>query len=570
MKKSSKIQIIFCFLVILSFVNAVNSQIIEPDNIFSPFYVQQSDYSIYNEDRDLLHYQSALDFPLIEFDATHQYPGIEVDISQPFITDYRGERVITNYDEILMNEDNIKSYKFETVDGKYLFIQTMTLAVDFATVTRSNFGIPPTYLYKVDNIVGTAFGTVDEPFKRYTHDYTYFDGTEWITISRAELPFGVLYAKVKHDELYWGDGKRTSWLGPSPGTVGIPYSLIPNPLEYKRGIYYDTLDDNPEEFDELGYLATSFGNQRVIVKPAIDFQIQQNLVSYDYYVPSGDGIFKIFSDYVRIGIVNVRQSDFEQSGLLNEYTKAIEYSVNIDDETQTAETAEPSLTSTDVYQETEYPETFVQLKYIDQSAYFQALPFSLNIIGENYLQSTVTRQTIDVDAFIPITSAIISPEVFVQPFTEVKRARYTSQAVYQTYTTFQYTNYIASKSYDIPYGIKINNAYAITRILIDIAILSENSVYYIPVTGEPVQVTDLTAYGLDEFGLLPRLEFAGIQKPQPSWWDLFIDALSDLFEFDISSIQNILIMIVVIVITIAIIAIAITIQRSQKKMVRKF
>lgn len=513
-KKTVLVTSIILFAIALPFgmyfASVQTYTVLNPTNqsIFTPFYTDRADYTVYNAESGAPVYRyNQGDTPRIAFDERHDYPGISLTVSDPFLTDYSGTNVI-NETEALTTASNIKEYRFVDEEGKFKILTGFTLAFDFAVRTHQNFEINY-YNYLIEDLVGVSIGGADDVFKKSVSG----------DVNDAQLPFGVLFATVNADQSGWSSGLATSWAGPTPGTIGFDKCLIPNPLQQEEGLLYGSQDDGVA-WNEYDYLSQEFGNRKVLVVPELEFTVINNFLKYDYYKPveGTDESFHILSESTQLGIVNVRQSIYKDSGFVIDMPT--DYYVQPNEEPITDDGFNNNALD-DVDQDIVQEGKSVYFTYTPNSAFEELLPFETTILGDNYLSTNITPSAISIDNFILPTSAEMKPYVYIQPLTIVKRASFTSLAygavghfgnVQEQYTAKSYPN--------LPYGLKIEHRYAIGRILVDIAVLSENTIEYIPASGAPIEVTDLNQYGISEFGLTPTGVFeGGILNTRSVWED---------------------------------------------------
>lgn len=520
------------FSVVIGVYTGIQSlSVITPiESVLSPFYTQRASYKVYDEfSNDLLYEFNPGDDADIIFDDLGRYPGIKVYVSQPFLTDNMGNEVTYNEDEVLYNPNGVyEEYEFKDESGEFIFAQAFTLGYDVGVKTVANIQINK-FDYYLDPMLPDVYK------KAFQITFPSCHPMAGETMNGNKYPYGVLYASVD-DSLYgWSNGQATTW---HINEVKFPDALVPNPTIVDTGFWYPTDDDFPDTCinpytkinrngqdisvlddptldlgDWENYLSNWYGNRKVKVKPNVTFQVIDDILNYDYFVPvldqgveTGDK-FQIYSKDTKIGIINVRSADNKkQEGIVQNDFIRENYQVSNDFENnpvqEDSESISTSLTGSD-----QTGEKGVYFKYDRDFTY--DLQFNLDILSDTYLQTNTTYQGFSLEDFQLPKIAWAVPTMYLQPFTQVKMVDFEFLAAGVTHFGCcdlypSLTKIGPQKVTNVPYGMIIQNTFGIARILIDVVVISRNEVDYIPLGGSSIKVEDLADYGISDFGLTPN------------------------------------------------------------------
>lgn len=458
--------------------------------LFNPVNMVSNYYSIY-DGTSLL--RSGL--PPIKWDTRNRYPGISMAVSDPFLTNFDGS-VIINSSDGLTNANGVKGVVYNSEDGTLKFLQTFTIAQDIAIRTHSNF---PTIKYRswvYDELVGITLG-----------------GGADLLDSNGNEPYGVLYAFRRNDK------DAAEWAG-----TGAEFQkcLLTNTLkqDFYRSVY-------PYSINNDAYLAEWFGNRDCTVEPTITLNANDMDIQYDYNVGvGGQGYFSLSSKSIKVGFVNVRQSNSKREyGIVQDYN-----SENEDYQLELDETAPEEFQGTKTGDDTTHNEGTVQVyfRYKSGADRNEALPFEDYIFPSNYLTKSIDAQTINtekLETFDFPQEVSYSSKVLMQPRTTIKYATFETQSYYifKDWLGKNIGSGYITKNFELPYGMKIDNVYTIHRVMTDVIVLSEQEVLWNPVAGDPLVPSDLSSFGINEFGLLPYNVDLEIEAKIPTtiWEDLY-------------------------------------------------
>lgn len=419
-------------------------------------------------------------------DPASKYPDVDAWVSKPFMVDPSGMMALTpeQYKIQFMSPEYQLDFAYE--NGTHDFLRVVNIAVDVVVRSYSNAGIPVYNTYYESPLTGTSW-------LYYTNVFCKYKDKEIATGIITEYPDGVILASLDTSWAPW----QVAW---ELGSTSATKAKIDFSLENYRDPNYENR------------LRTNYGNTKVKVIPKFKFNALENFIRYDYNRVIDNKVFNIHTETTKMGILDAMPVEFfNKFGKVSNYAAPQQLQVNMatDNKEETEKKTDNTRISDLDRQYSSVNERYASFKYISES-------IEQDITGEIRPPNKIEKDiyypsSVNINEFDALPSNVnVSYEVVMQPFTTVKKATYRVEYSGYAFNSNWWAAYEKwwDGQYDVtfPYNLKSENVYDMYRIKFVVAILSKNSIDYIPASGSPINVENIYDYGISNIGVLnPRI-----------------------------------------------------------------
>lgn len=476
------------------YVIHVNSVQVTPElnTLRTPFNVNYLGFDVHDGENDSF---IASVEPGKQFvDPTHRYPGVDVFRSGAFFVDPAGNYVENCPDSYL------EPYGTIAIGGKVYYAHELRYGFDFGVRTVGNMpglkscpsSVSPLWGYSIPKGDGGTYTfMLDDP------DYPELSAEEVLTGYYANDGFG-------HVTVNFLSG------------AAITCSL--EPIDIRVG-------DNPRDAvntidTALETLRTRYGNSQVRVYPKVALTALPSFFTPDYdfngTLAGDDVTFTVSPGPAQIGISNVDKSWIhdKKDVIPNTLQQELE-AIGIQTTIPVTGNVE-DLVKTDKFDESEYDESAVipttsQLVSGSIEYMGSATPEVVGGFADTY-GSVDTNTTIPDYEFYLDESATTLINNYpgnvqltmgntLQPLTTVSIANFAISwdVAFVNPIVGNPSHYgPGSDTVEIPHAIRIENMYTVQRMLVSVIVLTENTITAVGPTGEPIDVSYLTDYQLNQ------------------------------------------------------------------------
>lgn len=404
--------------------------------------------------------------------ADKRYPDVEIKYSQPFFTTPSGDYI----DASTLSLTPVQKL---VLGSNIYYYQEFYIAQDVAARTYTNL---PTYTSNVINL---------SPFYGVTHTDP-GDKTNTLT-EAAAIGSLILYCDT-------GD----NWYREYHGTgSAITTSLVPMTWRGLTAAY---------DFDSglgaaIGRVQTEFGNSQVIVQPTITAGALDNFITYDYtrevIMENGSiATVQVKTSSARVGFLNAYNTFNDRYGLVSNIAAVYNERVNM--ETTSTTGALDNAPANDAELATASAQGFTLTSHVQYLGDSYVPPVTGGARCNSYTSSLTTTPTINLTSLVQTgtwtlpTTMNHNLEFTLQPKTDVKVARTDVEWSHLWYCYWWPgdENQVKTETrvIEYPYGVTVENIYAITRVVTKIALVTENAAQVVAVDGKPIAATDIVDF----------------------------------------------------------------------------
>lgn len=453
-------------------------------------------------------------------DPTHTYPGVDVFKSDPFFVDTTGAYV----EECL--DDYLEPYGTLAIDGKVYYAHELKYGFDFGVRTVGNLpDTIPSHTLPVSPLWGYSIPTGG-------------GGTYTFMLDDPDYP--ALSAEGVLTGYYANDGFTQTVNFPSGATITCSLE----PIDIRVG-NNPTGDESLTYYGGISNLKTKYGNSKIAVFPRLELNALPSFFtsSYDFAgTLSGDEVtYTVTPGSASIGISgvdkwigtndlkgvipNTLQQDLEEQGIQT----TIPAPVNPNEDNAAELSDDDEIEETSIFPTTSQ----ILTGSID---YTPGVPEEVGGFADPYGTIFTPNVTIpgyefvfDENAQALINNYPRSAELkmgnTLQPLTTI------SVADFEVVWEIGFVNPLTGSStiedgedtFKIPYAIRIENVYTVQRILVSVIVLTENEIAAVGPTGEPIDISQLTDFQLNQIIKDPTVDifYKDVNMRTPDWDKIF-------------------------------------------------
>lgn len=472
---------IACTLMFVAcfFVACANSQEIQ-NTVFSPLYIDNVSYEIFNDDLESIGNVTDQGGFAVYRDPDHVYPTVECYVSDPFLTDSSGLVIQDPAREAL----DPTTLQVSTNGDKLLFLKKFYFGIDYGVRLYSSL---PDINY---------FTIPISPLDNYQHSH---QGNSWSDV------FGDCGGVILADVF---TGSQTGTLSISHQLSGVSVQNALYPIDLTPTDLRDTALVSNDLSNAINNLTTGYGNSPVIVRPKFSLNAISDLITYNYQKTLENGSTIIVkTSSADMGFYDVDHvTQYDRKGIIpNELEDLMQeenYEVVIPDESLNQITDQVGLP---VNQQGLERTRSYEAHFQYTSSFDRTYGGSSRIFTS--INTNVRPRQIDLNNFSLPNQANITTEFELSPLTTLTFARYNLKYVGWLHDEYglltEDTLVQGFKDIEFPYRLRIDNTYAVTRIVVEVAVLTENDATVILADGTPIDINDFTDFDINAFGLTP-------------------------------------------------------------------
>jgi len=438
-------------------------------------------------------------------------PDIGVAVSRPFFVNYNGNTsYLTNTQkkEYFLAQDPVP---VENGNGSFYFLRTGTLAVD--VLTRTFAKVPDSAFHSPINetpLARYSYGGINNVYAIRTRYWDTFR-TYWGRPIGNPIETGVeglLNARCNWNwgyDQYWFLGIVTAGIWDIDYFKDWQHDLHMRPISISIGDYRNKTENE-------AYLKTNFGNSQVRVTTKFQFDAIDDLIQYDYHQIINNKTFRIYSTDTKIAIIDSRLSQtYEKKGAVRNLLvpSLIINGDTTEPDKNTLEVTTESLEGVDTLRTSNVKKStlFGGVSYLPSDSYSYN-NISGGVVPDMGITKNFTYPShININDFSSLPkSAIVTHSTNIRPLTSVDYAKYKIEYAGVVYSDTWWDPWtdddVGTYNIDVPYRLRVQNTYGVSRILFDFVVLTTDNVQYIPTNGEPIDVKSLSDFNINDVGAL--------------------------------------------------------------------